>query len=175
MSKATTLSPEAHCLLTAAVRDPDVQQRYWAKVAKPEVPGYSCWPWIGSLHPKGHGRFWVGNARTRRGPIDVCVIAHRFGFALAHGMDSLDAVPVLAHACDEASCQNPDHLLASTWGENLEQWHRRRWSPGSPLRDTRGPGGRARAIRATLQAGEDLTPTLTAGRCALDTNQLDLF
>ena len=175
VSGPASLSPAAHRLITSAVRDERVQQRYWAKVAKPQVPGYTCWPYVGSLHPKGHGRFWVGNVRTRRGPVDVCVISHRFGFALAHGMETLDAVPVLAHACDEPSCQNPEHLIASTWGENLEQWHRRRWSPGSPLRDTRGPGGRARAIRAALQNGEDLQSVLSAGRGVLDTNQLDLF
>lgn len=169
------MSPSAHRLVMLAVSDVDVQRRYLAKVARPTIAGYTCWPWVGSLHPKGHGRFWVGNVRTRRGPTDVCVIAHRFGYALAHGAQRLDEVPVLAHACDEPSCQNPEHLIASTWGENLAEWHRRRWSPGSPLRDTRGPGGRARAIRTALQTGDDLRATLDAGRGEVDANQLDLF
>lgn len=169
------MTRSARSLLAHAVHDEQVRQRYWAKVARPSLDGYTCWPWVGSLHPKGHGRFWVGNLHTRRGPRDVCVIAHRFGWALAHGVDALDDVPVLAHACDEPSCQNPTHLLISDWGDNLQQYRRRRDIPGSPLHDTRGPGGRARAIRDALLTGADLRDALEAGHSVLDTDQLNLF
>ena len=90
-------------------------------------------------------------------------------------MAALDEAVVLAHACDEPSCQNPDHLVASTWADNLTEWHRRRWSPGGALRDTRGPGGRARALRAALLDGGDLAAAIAAGQLAIDRDQMSLF
>lgn len=168
------LSPLAHSLLADALNDATVRERYRAKIASP--PSTACQFWIGALHPKGHGRFWVGTVRDTDGiPREVCVIAHRFGWALEHGLSALDEVPVLAHQCDEPSCQNPAHLLASDWSANLAEWQTRRWQPSSPLRDTRGPGGRARAIRAGLRRGESLEAILSAGRSELDRNQLELF
>lgn len=117
----------------------------------------------------------MGNLQTRRGPRDVCVISHRFGWALTHGLEALDDATVLAHRCDEPSCQNPDHLIATTFSDNLKQWYRRQWTPNSPLHDVRGPGGRARAIRTALVAGQDLRATLEAGRSDLEIAELDLF
>ena len=168
------LSSLARSMLAAALKDPAAQERYRAKIATPD--GTSCQFWIGALHPKGHGRFWVGAVRDGDGaPREVCVIAHRFGWALEHGLDALDDVPVLAHQCDEPSCQNPNHLLASDWSQNLAEWQARRWRLASPLRDTRGPGGRARAIRSGLRHGEPLEAILAAGHSELDRNQLELF
>lgn len=169
-----TMSHAGHALLERAVRDEKVRARYSTKVIT--APGFDCAYWCGSLSPKGHGRFWVGNARDEAGVLrDVCVISHRFGWAIAHGIDSLDRVPVLAHICDEPSCQNVEHLTPSTWADNLEDWQRRRSTPRSPLRDTRGPGGRARAIRAALLAGSALAPILEAGHDELSRDQLELF
>lgn len=170
---STRIAPEALRVVQAALRDEQVLARYHAKVAHPVE--MSCWPWTGGLHPKGHGRFWVGKYRHRGAPVDVVVIAHRFGWAITHGVRSLEDVPVLAHACDEPSCQNPRHLVASTWGENLTEWHRRRWTPGGALRDMRGPGGRARALREALLNDSDVQAALDAGKPALDRDQMHLF
>lgn len=76
-------------LLRWAVDDPDTVLRYRAKVVS--VPGSSCACWAAALSGRGDGRFW----RCGVGGRDDVVIAHRFGFALEHGVDALLAVPVL--------------------------------------------------------------------------------
>lgn len=105
-------------VLEHAVRDQDVIDRYDSKVAR--LPGVGCWFFTGAIHPHGHGRFWVGTYRDAHGASrDAVVIAHRFAWALRHGIDALTAAPVLAHTCDEASCQNPDHPTVSS---NAATW-----------------------------------------------------
>lgn len=160
--------------LERALRDQSVRDRYDAKVAR--AGRDDCWFWTGAIHPKGHGRFWVAtftDARSREH--DLVVIAHRFGWALAHGLDAMLAAPVLAHECDEASCQNPGHIVPSTITENREDWLRRRGRVGSPLRDVRGPAGRARAIRDAALLGQPLGPVLALGQPAVDAAQLTLW
>lgn len=160
--------------LERALRDQSVRDRYDAKVAR--AGRDDCWFWTGAIHPKGHGRFWVAtftDARSREH--DLVVIAHRFGWALAHGLDAMLAAPVLAHECDEASCQNPRHVVPSTVAANREDWLRRRWLPGSPLRDVRGPADRARAIRDALLTGEDPHVAMALGRPEVDNLQLPLW
>ena len=154
----------------AALEDPAVVARYWSKVVKTD----SCWWWGGALMRSGHGRFWVGtDSVTGR---DLVVIAHRFGWAATHGLDALVEVPVLAHKCDEALCQRPDpqHVRPSTSTANREEWLASRWRFGSPLRDTRGRAGRARAIRDAVRHGEDPAVAQAAGLSQLDRDQLAL-
>ncbi|MDF8266016.1 hypothetical protein [Luteipulveratus flavus] len=159
-------------LLEYAVTDPGVRARYEAKVVRTD----GCWYWTGALHRHGHGRFWVARRRHPDGTRqDVVLIAHRFGYAIAHGPPALTAAASLAHQCDEPLCQRPDHLRPSSNGQNLDDWLRRRWHPRSPLRDVRGPYGRAPAICATLLAGGDLRRTLAAGVSPLDEGQLTLW
>ncbi len=160
-------------VLALALGDPAVRARYEAKVHR--TPG--CWFWAGALHARGgHGRFWVtattGSDGTRR---DVVVIAHRFGWAMTYGLDALTRIEVLAHTCDEPSCQRPDHLRSATPGTNQDEWLIRRWHPRSPLRDVRGPGGRSRAIRAAILAGGDVNAARAAGISGLDADQLCLW
>lgn len=60
------------------------------------VPGWTCHWFTGALSGRGHGRLAGLGGRTRRGD-------HRppfSGFALAHGLEELLAVPVLGHRCD---------------------------------------------------------------------------
>lgn len=160
-------------VLAVALADPRVRARYEAKVH--HTPG--CWYWSGALHARGgHGRFWV--TATRRGDgqrRDVVVIAHRFGWAMTYGLDSLTGIEVLAHTCDEPSCQRPEHLRSATSGTNQDEWLVRRWHPRSPLRDVRGPGGRSRAIRAAIIAGGDVDAARAAGISNLDADQLWLW
>ena len=156
--------------------DPRVVQRYRAKVHVASGDS-SCWFWTGALHAtKGHARYWVGSyldAHSQRR--DVGVIGHRFGWALVHGWAALLDTPVLAHECDEASCQNPDHLAPATMDSNREDFLHRRWLPGSPLRDVRGPGGRARAVRAAIRAGRDVAAAQADGLREIDDAQLLLW
>ena len=160
-------------VLRVALATPTVRARYEAKVYRTA----GCWFWSGALHSRGgHGRFWVtatpGPAGERR---DVVMIAHRFGWAMTYGLDALTGIDVLAHTCDEPSCQRPDHLRSATSGINQDEWLVRRWHPRSPLRDVRGPGGRSRAIRAAILAGGDVEAARAAGISGLDADQLGLW
>lgn len=120
----------------------------------------------------GHARFWVGTENGR----DLVVIGHRFGWGLEHGVEALLQTPAIAHACDEALCQRADidHAGASTQRENREEWLRRRWRFGSPLRDVRGRAGRARAIRNAVRQGQSVREAQDAGISALDRDQMEL-
>lgn len=161
-------------VLVAALGAPRARERYAAKVHQQHPD--ACWFWIGALHSRrGHGRFWLGSYTDAHGrQRDCCVIAHRFGWGLVHGTDALLDTPVLAHTCDEPSCQNPEHLQASTITANRDEWLRRRWQPRSPLRDTRGPAGRAHAIRHAILNGHNLSDAMALGLREVDRAQLEL-
>lgn len=161
-------------LIRAKLDDPRARERFEAKVGRRSRS--RCWHWLGAIHPHGHGRFWVGSLPAAGGgQRDVVVIAHRFAWALEHGLGALLEVPVLAHECDEAGCQNPAHLAPATMESNRDDWLRRRWHPRSPLRDVRGAAGRARAIRHAILNGEDLDAVLALGVSPLDEQQLLLW
>ena len=81
-------------LLRAAVADGGTVARFRAKIAA--VPGSGCEYWTSAISGRGHGRFRVGKVAGR----DVVVIAHRFAWALEHGVDALEQVPMLGHRCD---------------------------------------------------------------------------
>lgn len=164
-----TPSPLAAAVLRAALADPGTVRRYLAKVRIDDPAG--CWWWTGAIAGKGHGRFWLAAADGR----DIAVIAHRYGYGLARGHDALAAAEVLAHACDNPLCQNPDHLAATTNRDNRQQWADRRRTPGNPARDLRGTRGRARQLRDAAAAGHDLTTTADAGLPPVDRDQLPLF
>jgi hypothetical protein len=92
------------------------------------------------------------------------VIAHRFGFALEHGVEALLATPVLGHGCDNPICQRIDraHVRASSHVLNRREWAARRRIGGSPLLDRRGARGRARALRDAVQAAGELFAVVEA-------------
>ncbi len=168
------LSPAGWAVMRAGLADPRVVARYRAKVAYGARD--QCWHFTGAIHPHGHGRFFVGQYTDTGGVRrDVVVIAHRFGWALAYGAGWLEQVPVLAHDCDEAGCQNPAHLSPATMASNHHDWDTRRWQLGSPLRDVRGAAGRARAIRAAILGGHDVAAARSAGISPLDRDQLPLW
>jgi hypothetical protein len=160
-------------LLEHAVRDPAVVARYRGKVL--EVPDSECWWWHGAVSGRGHGRFYIGtvpatNGRTRgddlgddddvggggrgKGVRDLCVIAHRFGYALVYGVSALNAVPVLGHGCDNPVCQRigPGHVHPSSHAANRRAFLARRSVAGNPLGDPRGARGRAQALRDMTRA-----------------------
>lgn len=81
------------------------------------LPGSDCLWWTGAISRNaGHGRFWLGAGRV--------VVAHRFAFALAEGLDALVGSEVLAHACDNPLCQRigAGHVVASTRAQNQIDW-----------------------------------------------------
>jgi hypothetical protein len=140
------LGDESLEVLRWAVTDPTTVERFRGKVAR--VPGSACSWFTGAITGRGHGRFWLA-ARERRG---VVVVAHRFAWAVAVGVDDLQSRPVLAHGCDNPLCQRigPGHVQPSTAARNRAEFLMRRETVGSPLRDARGSLGRALELRAAL-------------------------
>lgn len=144
--------------LRVALNDPRTVDLYWSKVRVADER--ECWYWTGAISGRGHGRFWIADGHV--------VIAHRFGYALAHPVEPLP--PVVAHECDNPLCQSPlpGHMHASTPGDNRREWAERRWTIGGPLRDSRGARGRAQELRNAARAGYDLSEVAAAGLSELD-------
>jgi hypothetical protein len=143
---------EAARLLRWAVDDSDTVRRYRAKVVA--VPGSACAWWSGALSGRGHGRSWLGTAGGR----DVVVIAHRFGFALEHGVDALLATGGAGPRLRQPDL--PTHRCRARAGLQPRTEPARVGCPpgvaGSPLLDRRGARGRARALRDAVQAAGGL-------------------
>jgi hypothetical protein len=135
--------------------DPDTVQRYGEFVHRRGPT--QCWYWTGALSDSAHGKFRAGSRRTGN---SVVVTSHVFGWALAHGPESVGEQQVTRHSCDEASCSNPAHWIRGKRVQNVADYLARRHLTGHPLADTRGPRGRAVAIRdailAARAAGADI-------------------
>jgi hypothetical protein len=141
-------------LWLALLEDEQTRERYEAKVYR-RGPG-QCAYWLGSLSSSGHGRLRVGTRRLDgMRPDSLVVVAHVYGHLLSRGLARADPVtgrlPIVRHRCDEASCQAVMHLAAGSPGENVRDYLARRVDPLSPLRDSRGPRGRAVAIRDAIR------------------------
>ncbi len=164
------LGETAAAALRAALADPDVVARYPRQgAARSRV---ACWWWAHAVSGRGHGRFWLAEVEGR----SVVVIAHRFAWALEHGVDSLAAAPVLGHRCDNPLCQRvaPGHVEASSHWRNRREWASRRHTVGNPLRDRRGARGRARAVRDALRVDASLRSLLEASRDGLGDDEAQL-
>ena len=122
-----------------------------------------CWYWLGSISDTGHGKFRAGT-RAGGGPASTVVTAHVYGYRRTYGPPGArprTGAPVIAHRCDESSCQNPAHWRLGTAADNAAEYIARRGR--GPLADSRGPAGRARAIRdaiktARAQAADGVPP-----------------
>ena len=98
------LDDAALAAVAAAITDPAVLARYRAKVAT--VPGSECLWWTGAVAGRserertdggGPGRFWYAPGRV--------IIAHRFAFAVMHGVHALAQARLLGHRCHNPLCQ----------------------------------------------------------------------
>lgn len=143
--------------LGSALGDPVVLARYRAKITT--VPGSECLWWTGAVSGRstrdrtdggGHGRFWFAQGRV--------IIAHRFAFAVMHGVEALDDARLLGHRCDNPLCQRiaPEHVVVSSAAQNRREWSIRRNLPDSPLADPRGPRRRARELRDMARLDPEL-------------------
>ena len=164
--------------LRAAVTDQVLVERYWSHIRVSTGPG--CWLWTGAISGKGHGRFQIGHdylpsvtgSPTRK---TYVVIAHRFGYAVKHGVDALLAVPIVAHRCDNPLCQRHDHWRESDHRSNGQDFALRRDEVRGSLADGRGARGRARAVRDAARQGEDISEAVLAGWLPVHRDQHDLF
>jgi len=89
------LDEDGPAAVQAALGDASVLARYRAKIVT--VPGSECLWWAHAVSGRGHGRFWLARGRV--------VIAHRFGFAVMHGVDALADAALLGHRCHNPLCQ----------------------------------------------------------------------
>lgn len=128
--------------------------RFEAKVVR--TP--SCAWWKGALGEDGYGRYAIG-----AGPAARTVSAHRWLWE--HELGRLADNVMLRHCCDETNCVRLDHLRPGTHELNMSDMVAR-GRQGGPFHrgraDTRGAGGRARAIRAALAEGYDTDRLATA-------------
>ena len=165
------MSARTIAALYDAVEDPAVVGRYRAMVS-PVVSDRGCRLWTGAVSSRGHGRLWLSSfpveVAGKTDVRDVCVIAHRFGYALEHGVGALLRADKVTHLCDEPLCQEPTHWRPGTTTSNVQEFHDRKHTPGSPLRDTRGARGRAVALRDGMKAGTPLAALVAAGQPAGD-------
>lgn len=172
------MGPETVAVLRAAVEDPVIVARYHSHVLVRSDT--ECWLWTGAISGNGHGRFQLGDAYlpgpdgTRR-RVTYVVIAHRFGFALHHGVDALLRVPLLAHRCDNPLCQNPRCWRESNHTINRREYIARRDGVLGALADARGARGRAREIRDAARAGDDVDAAGLAGAHDAHRAQLSMF
>jgi hypothetical protein len=171
------MGAETVARLRVAVADPVVVGRYWSHV-RLDLDD-RCWLWTGAISGKGHGRFQIASQRVVAAdgaPVrrTFVVIAHRFGYAVRNGVDSLLQVPLLAHWCDNPICQNPRCWRESNHRANGQDYARRRDVVRGALGDTRGSRGRARAVRDAARGGE-MADAVLAGLRPLDRDQCELF
>ena len=74
-----------------------------------------CWLWMGGLHPKGYGRFWLGkDPDTGQG---IWAYTHRIAFE--HWIGIPKPGYIVDHQCNVKTCCNPVHLWPESNIENL--------------------------------------------------------
>lgn len=165
------MRPEDQSLARRVLALASTRRRYEALVC-PVAMSSGCRPWMGAVGGNGHGRFWICATPDGR---DLVMTAHRAGFAIVNGFDALASSAMVRHTCDEPICQNPEHWSLGTSRQNLNEWLARVAIPGSPLRDVRGPLGRAVALRDAARCGADLNAVALCGIPANDQYQDSLF
>lgn len=170
----TRMSESTVQALHSAVSDPTVVARYRSHILTGTDD--ECHLWTGAISGRGHGRFYVASRQADTGRRrTVVVIAHRFGYAAAHGVDALLDVPVVGHRCDNPVCQNPRHWRDSNTRYNALEYARRRAVILSPLADLRGARGRAKAVRDAARDGADISAAMLAGVRPVHRDQAALF
>lgn len=169
---AGRLPPEVWAALTGHA---PTRRRYLAKVHR-RGPD-DCWYWTGAISDTGHGKLRAGSraagAAEAGEPPSRVVTAHVFGWHLTYGPVAVHPrsdAPVIAHRCDEPSCNNPAHWRLDDTQGNTAEYMARRTAGAGPLADRRGPAGRARAIAAAIlaaqAAGTDPGPAIAAAIAA---------
>ncbi len=94
----------------ALLQDPQVRERFYAKVS-PE-PNSGCHLWAGSIRTRGHGQFYLRGARG-----GALIGAHRLAWMLERG--ELKSTDFVCHRCDLPYCVNPDHLFLGSQRDNM--------------------------------------------------------
>lgn len=102
-----------------ALANPDVVARFWKYVRQTNTD--ACWLWLSNCTGHGnkthsfnskHGQFTYTFQKKQ-----YHVFAHRFAYALKHGVIA-EGVKIL-HRCDCPPCCNERHLFTGTVGDNM--------------------------------------------------------
>ncbi len=88
--------------------------RFWSKVTHGAEA--DCWPWTGTLNPKGYGIDHIRGVRART--------AHRIAWTLTYSAPPNDETFV-CHHCDVPGCCNPKHLFLGDNAENMRDMYRK--------------------------------------------------
>lgn len=89
--------------------------RFWAKVDR-SGGAEACWPWLGGHDCKGYGALTLNGLSIR---------VHRIAYRLSSGADA-GRLNVF-HSCDNFSCCNPAHLLASATRKSVGDTLSKKW------------------------------------------------
>lgn len=90
-----------------------LDERFWKRVAKTE----ECWLWTGYVNPNGYAQMGVGKYEK--------VYVHHVSFEMHVG--PIPEGAVIRHRCDVRHCVRPDHLVAGTQQDNInDMWERKR-------------------------------------------------
>jgi len=115
-----TLNPRIPCT--------DPVERFWRLVDRSAGP-HACWPWLGTIIPRGYGRFRYKTAAGRWQNL----LAHRFAYEVTYGMiepekeiDHLcHTTACISNPCPHRHCVNPAHLHMTSHLENVRRGHAR--------------------------------------------------
>jgi len=103
-----------------------------------------CWLWNSCLYPNGYGYLKCKNKSK---------LAHRISYELYKG--ELNISDVVRHTCDVRCCVNPDHLIAGTQRDNMQDMYTkgRRIQTGTHNHMAKLTEGEVREIRLRYSLG----------------------
>lgn len=122
--------------------------------------GTGCWEWQGARTNGGYGRLKYKNQAW---------MAHRFSYVLHKG--PIPEGLVIMHKCDNPCCINPEHLMAGTQKQNMEDCKAKGRLGARGSLNNRNPKvspyeHRVHLIRVALSKGK--TPAAIAKKYRLD-------